>query len=141
MSTTRSDEYTSINKKAEIYSDFMTNLIPHPDTKELVRITNEAAVLRSIRNLVQTNRFDRVMQPNLGCNIQNLLFEPMTAITAEAIRTTIIETIENYEKRARIENVIVEENEQLNYYRVTIVFYIINKTDPVVTNLTLYRVR
>lgn len=141
MSTDRSDLYTSVKKKQEIYSDFMTNFTAHPDTKELVRVSNEAAVVRSIRNLILTNKYDRLMQPNIGSPIQKLLFEPMSQMTVEAIRTSITEMIENYEKRARIQDVVVEENNELNYYRVTIVFYIINKTDPVVTNLTLYRVR
>ena len=50
----RLDKYTSVNKKAEIYSDFLMNLNIHPNTGQLLRYTNEDAVKKSIRNLLLT---------------------------------------------------------------------------------------
>ncbi len=141
MAVTRADRYTSINKKEEIYSDFLTDFDPHPDTGELVRVTNESAVLRSIRNLILTNTYERRFQPNLGGNIHAKLFEPIGFDTSEEIRKAIMDTINTHEKRARVVECIINESPDNNAYLVTLVFYIINKQDPITTNITLYRVR
>jgi phage baseplate assembly protein W len=141
MAVDRGDLYTSVKKKSEIYSDFFADLTPHPDTGEIVRAVNETAVSRSIRNIILTNRYDRVMNPTLGSGIQSLLFEPMNSATTDAIRSAIITAINNHEPRARVERVIVEENEQFQYYRVTVIFFIINNETPFTTNVTLQRVR
>lgn len=141
MAVTRADKFTAINKKEEIYSDFMTDFTPHPDTNELMRITNESAVVRSIRNLILTNKYDRLFQPELGGNLMALLFEPMGFATIEEIRRVITDTIHKHEKRARVVECSVNESPDNNAYFVTLVFYIINRQDPITTNLTLYRVR
>lgn len=141
MAVERGDLYTSIKKKTEIYSDFFADLTPHPDTGEIVRAVNENAVSRSIRNIIMTNRYERLMNPDFGSGIQSLLFEPMNEATTDALRSTIVKSIENYEPRARVERVYIEANEIAQYYRVTVVFYIINNENPFTTNVTLQRVR
>lgn len=141
MAVDRGDLYTSVKKKSEIYSDFFADLTPHPDTGEIVRAVNENAVSRSIRNIILTNRYERLMNPTLGSGIQALLFEPMTPATVDALRSAIMIAINNHEPRARVERVVIEENEQFQYYRVTVVFFIINNENPFTTNVTLQRVR
>ena len=141
MAVSRADLFTSINKKEEIYSDFLTDLNPHPDTGELARVTNESAVVRSIRNLILTNRYERLFQPDLGGNITSALFQPIGIDTVEEIRRIILETIQVHEKRARVVECSINESPDNHAYFVTLVFYIINKQDPITTNITLYRVR
>lgn len=141
MAVSRSDLYTSINKKQEIYSDFLSDLVPHPDTGEVMRSVNETAVARSIRNLILTNNYERIMHPEIGGNIHSLLFEPVGHDTIESIRRAILDTIDKHEKRARILSCdVVESSDNLAYF-VTIIFYVINKEDPITTNITLNRVR
>lgn len=137
----RIDKYTSVPKKTEIYSDFFTNLIPHPDTKQLVRKVNEDAVKQSIRNLLQTNEYERLFQPDIKSNIRKVLFENISPQTTDLLQTYVTEVIENHEPRCKLINVFVEPNDFQQSYTITVLFYVINKSNPVQLAVTLYRVR
>lgn len=143
VDTTRIDKITRTNKAAEkpAYSDFYTNFNAHPQNNRLVKYTNEEAVKRSIRNLVQTDKYDRLFQPEIGCRVRSLLFENMSPVIEEEIKNTIRETIEIYESRARVIDIIVQSNESRQSYDVYIYFEVINSVNPVSINITLYRAR
>jgi phage baseplate assembly protein W len=104
-------------------------------------LKNEASVIRSIKNLLNTNKYERLFQPSLGSNIRNFLFENITPQTALALKNDIISTIENYEPRARIIEVIVDSLPDKNAYVVTITFYVANITTPVTIQVPLVKVR
>ena len=70
-----------------------------------------------------------------------LLFEPIDPVTAELVRTTIEESIENHEPRARLVNIDVQPNAENNAYYVKVVFKIINIPEEITLNLILNRVR
>jgi phage baseplate assembly protein W len=127
--------------KKPYYSDFYTNFNVHPQNKRLAKYTNEESVKRSIRNLILTEKYDRLFQPEVGTRIGGLLFENMSDTTTDEIKKTIDETIQAYEPRARVLDIIVQANEPRNSYDVYIYFEVINSADPITLNLTLYRVR
>lgn len=143
VDVTRIDKITRNSKAAEkpSYSDFYTNFNVHPQNSRLAKYTNEESVKRSIRSLILTEKYDRLFQPELGCRIRNLLFENMSPVIAEEIKSTIRETIEIYERRARIIDIIVQANESRHSYDIYIYFQVINSVDPVSINITLYRAR
>lgn len=143
VDVTRIDKITRTNKadKKPAYSDFYTNFNAHPQTKRLVKHTNEEAVKRSIRNLIQTDKYDRLFQPEVGSRIKSLLFENMSPIIEEEIKSAIKETIDTYEPRARVIEVVVNSNESRHSYDVYIYFEVINSVNPVSINITLYRAR
>lgn len=141
---TRIDKITKTQKAAEksiYYSDFLMNLNRHPESNIVVRATNEESVKKALRNLLLTNRGERLYQPNIGTDIRNLLFENMSPIVADLLKGKIHEAITTYESRVNILDIIVIPNDARNSYEVGIVFEIINSVDPVSINLTLYRVR
>ena len=137
----RLDKYTSVNKKAEIYSDFLMNLNIHPNTGQLLRYTNEDAVKKSIRNLLLTDEYARPFQPTLFSNIKKMLFENITPQTSDLIETYCRQVIENHEPRCKLVEVIVRADENQQAYQIDIVFYTIN--NPALQNLSvsLYRLR
>lgn len=139
--TSRADYYTSTDKKEELYSDFLVDLNPHPEAKDIVRFVNENAVKRAIRNLILTDHYERLCQPRIGSNIRRMLFEPMNSATAEIIGNMIRETIATHEKRCKLIEVVVTPYEDRNLYAVTVIFAITNKQEPISLNITLYRVR
>jgi len=124
-----------------VYSDFSIGLTRHPVRKDLVTVTNQNAVAASIRNLILTNKRERLFRPSLGSNIKAMLFEPMTATTALSIKTAITETIKNYEPRANLISVICTPDYNNDRYQVQVVFTTVNVTTPQRLNITLYRVR
>ena len=58
-----------------VYKDVDTLFDIHPVTRKLNVLTNNAAVARSVKNLVLTNKGERPYQPFLGCDVRNQLFE------------------------------------------------------------------
>lgn len=137
-----SDKITQVStEQRNLYSDFLTNLNPHPNTKRIVIASDAEAVKRSIRNLILTNKYERLYNPRFGGNIRKYLFEPASAILANTIKDDIKEVIKNYEKRARVEDVIVSAFPDDSAYSITIIFSIRNVAQPIRLDLTLYRVR
>lgn len=137
----RADRINELAAKDEIYSDFLVNMNPHPVSGMLLRFVNEKAVTRSIRNLILTNRGERLYQPKIGSDIRSILFEPMNSFTSNNLSVFIQETIAQYEPRAKVMRVNVIAQEEQNRYIVTIVYMLINRPDPISVNVTLQRVR
>jgi phage baseplate assembly protein W len=125
----------------QIYSDFLTNLNPHPIVKDIVKYTNENAVSKSIRNLMLTNRGERLYQPDIGTDINRMLFEPMSDGISELLSTYITNTINVYEPRAKVLNTKTVPDFDNNLYSVYITFMVINKQEPITVNISLRRVR
>lgn len=136
------DKYSAKRPNKDIlYSDFLANLNFHPDSKQLINNINEAAVIRSIKNLLLTNKYERLFQPTIGCNLNHFLFEDISPQTQASIKTQVIQTIENYEPRAKLLDVIVTPYPDENGYVITIIFYLITISNTVTVNIPLRRVR
>jgi phage baseplate assembly protein W len=137
----RVDRYTATSKQSEVYSDFLDDFNTHPDTGDLVRNTNEAAVSRSIRNLIQTNKYDAPFDPTKGGNVGALLFENMTPQTAAQLQESITTVIKNREPRAKLVSVLIDTYPEQKAFLATITFYIVTSSNPVVLKHVLKRVR
>ena len=127
--------------KQEIFSDLDMSFTAHPITGFLSRKTNRLAVRQSVKNLILTEQYERPYKPLLGCGIRNYLFEPFTPITRKLMEDSIRETLNNYEPRANIIAVQVEEYEETHTLTVSIAFMIQNDPEPVVLDVILERVR
>ena len=137
----RSNRYTPLSQPEVVYSDFLINFNPHPVSKEVVRSVNERAVAIAMRNLLQTNRGERLYQPDIGANIKALLFDQLTPDTGETIAQLTADTLRVFEPRAKIVDVLATPDEDNNAFTLTITFYIINKNEPFTFNITLTRAR
>ncbi|MBT9159399.1 MAG: hypothetical protein DDT26_00658 [Dehalococcoidia bacterium] len=123
------------------YSDIATAFAPHPISDDLTRITNVDSIKRSVRNLILTGKYERRLTPELGSSIRGLLFEPMTPFTTIRIREAIVETIENYEPRAILRDVLVQPSYDDLEYFIQIEFRIEQSEAPVFLELFLERIR
>ena len=128
-------------RKEVIYSDIRGDLSLNPATDDVLLVTNEEAIRTSIINLLNTDRYERVMKPNLGSNIRALLFENADVQTAYNLRELIYETIETFEPRCQLIDVIVEDDQDRNAYNLYITFTLINKSEPQLLEFALERVR
>lgn len=135
------DKYTVTDKKTERYSDFYTNLNRNVGTKDLARLTDENSIIRSIKNIVLTRRGERPFFPEFGCNITGLLFENFNEFTKSAMETEIKTAIENFEPRASVVDVVVQENVDINEVYATIYFSTINSTETTSVSFLLNRIR
>jgi len=94
-----------------------------------------------LRNLLQTKHYDRPFNPNLGSNMELMLFEPVSSITASSIESEIRNTIKNYEPRVNLQDVQVVPSPDENAYEATLTFFLENATLPTTVTLLLERNR
>lgn len=137
----RADIYTPTYKKEERYSDFHMSFDRNPITGNLAKVVNEESIKQAIRTLILTNKGERFYTSNIGSKLRAALFEPADPITAEVIRTTIMQTIEMYEPRVNLLAVNIYDRSQQNDYLVNIIFNLINIPDVMQLDLFLRRVR
>ena len=137
----RSDRYTGLTDKPIFYADFTNNLDLNPLTGYLAKTTNENAIKNSIKNLILTGNGERFFDSTIGSKMATLLFEPIDVVTAELVRSTIKETIENHEPRANIVDINVQAIAENNSYYVKVIFKIINIPEDITLDLILNRVR
>ena len=112
------------------FKDISLSFAPHPVTKDLPVLRNERAIVRSVRNLVQTIPGEKFFNPLLGSGVRGLLFDFMDVATSEAIEEEIITVINNYEPRVTNVQVQVDARPDLNNFDVTIYFDIIGQSLP-----------
>jgi phage baseplate assembly protein W len=124
-----------------VFTDFYNNFNVHPQNKRLVLHTNEQAVRRSLRNILSTNTRERLFNPEFGGGLRRFLFEDVSVMTSDLIKTAVIDSINRHEPRARVVDVLVVSNEFAHSYDVTVYYEIINNANPQTLQLTLYRVR
>ena len=132
---------TGLTKQVEHYSDFLFDFEVHPVKQDLLRNTNEEAVKQSIRNILLTNRGDRLYDNNFGSDIRKILFENFSPAMESVLSDLIRTAIENHEPRARIIDILVNSNVDEHYLVVTLVFNVINKEEPITLELILNRIR
>ena len=137
----RSDRYTGLTDKPIFYADFTNNLDLNPLTGYLAKTTNDNAIKNSIKNLILTGNGERFFDSTIGSKMATLLFEPIDMVTAELVRSTIKETIENHEPRANIIDINVQAIAENNSYYVKVIFKIINIPEDITLDLILNRVR
>ena len=129
---------TTLNK---IYSDIDFTFTKKPVTGDVALSFDNKAVIRSIRNLLSTRKSERPFDPDLGSNIDALLFENFSPLVASLIEREVTDTINNYEPRALLDSVRVSADPDSNQYSATITFYIENATLPTTVTLLLERNR
>lgn len=127
------------NKPQSTFSDIDLAFNIHPSRKDLVLSLDEQAIIRSIRNLILTNHYERLFHPEIGSNISRMLFEPPIALTSNILVNEISTTIKNFEPRVKLIDVAVEVKPDSNYLTATITFLISNYTRPTTIELPLNR--
>jgi phage baseplate assembly protein W len=123
------------------FSDLDLNFTIHPIRKDINRTTGDMAVINSIKNLVLTNHYERPFQPEVGSNVRRLLFENLDNLTASSIEKEIEQVIKNFEPRARITKVNAIADFENNGFKVSMEFFVVNKTSPITINFFLERIR
>ena len=129
------------NQSVRTFKDLNLDFARNTVTNDVVKIEDVEAIKRSVRNLVNTNFYERPFHPELGCGARQLLFEPFTPVTSIFLRRKIEEVITNYEPRARLDQVIVTESPDRNAIEVRVIFYCMNIANPVTVLTTLQRIR
>ena len=113
-----------------IYKDLNLFFTKNPLTKDVSKVTDVQAIKRSVRNLVLTDRGERLFHPEIGGDVKGSLFENFTPIMEFELRSAIENVIKIYEPRVVLEDVKVNDPSgndlDNNRLRITIQFYLDN---------------
>lgn len=126
---------------SKLYSDIDFNFTKKPAVGDIALTYDTQAVIKSIRNLLLTKHYERFFNPDLGSNLDAILFENVGNMPASLLENQIRTMIGNYEPRANLVDVIVDPDPDRNSYNVTLTFYIANATLPTTVTLILERNR
>ena len=136
-STGTNNSNTQVKSYKDLDLDFGRNVV----TNDVNKLTGVEAVKRSVRNLIQTNHFERPFHPELGGNVRALLFEPLNMFTAMNLEKKIAEVLLNFEPRAQINQVRAEPNvDQISFF-VSINFKVVGIPGVVTVETMLERLR
>ena len=125
----------------KLYSDIDFTFAKKPVVGDVALSYDAQAVIRSIRNLLLTKHYERFFNPDLGSNLDAILFENVGHLPASLLQNEIRTLIGNYEPRANLIDVVVNPDPDKNTYNVTLSFYLANATLPTTVTLILERNR
>tara|TARA_Y100000289_G_C3794795_1_gene85932 strand:+ start:105 stop:506 length:402 start_codon:yes stop_codon:yes gene_type:complete len=114
-----------VQRVSKGFKDVSMSFKVSPLNFDLIANKNETAIARSIRNLILTAPGERPFNPELGSQVSRLLFEPIDDITTEALREQIENTINNFEPRVNLRQVIVQPNFDIGEYDISIRYDIV----------------
>ena len=120
----------AIQRKSRAFKDISLSFTPHPVTKDLPVLTNERAITRSVRNLVETIPTERFFNSILGTNIRDSLFENFERSTVMVIEDQVRNTIRNFEPRVGEIGVEVNALMDNNTLEVKVLFEIVGLSVP-----------
>ena len=129
-------------RDAQVYRDLDLFFGKKNTSKDISKVQGVQAVKRSVRNLILTNIYEKPFHPEIGSGIRDLLFEPISPITAFVLSQRVEDVIENFEPRARLVGVRALPDLDRNSYEISIEFYVQNApTELVDTTVLLERLR
>lgn len=131
---------TLLTSRTRLYRDIDLSFTAKPNG-EIYKKTDAAAVTQALKNLIQTNHFEKPFQPFFGGNIRAMLFELVDDDTEEELATQIINSINEFEPRARLVDLDVDVNPEQNSLRVKIEYQVVNTQETVSFTTTLSRLR
>ena len=124
-----------------IYKDLDLDFGRNRITNDVNKLTDVEAVKRSVRNLINTNHYERPFHPEIGSDVRGMLFEPMTPLTALNLQRKVAEVLNNFEPRIDLQQVLANPNIDNNSYELKIMFYVVGSNSPVEVETFLERLR
>ena len=134
-------EISSIFTKTRSYKDVSLTFARNVVTSDVVTVSGEDAVKRSIKLLIMSRAGETPFFPEFGSLIFPLLFEPIDPITTVLLQHEMRATIDAYEPRVNIRQLTVTPSSDEQGYDIDCLFTIVNQVSPVTLTLYLSRLR
>lgn len=99
------------------------------DSGEVRLVSAENDIRESLQILLSTSLGERLMQPTYGCNLEDLLFEPLTPTVASSVKERIRSAILYHEPRIRLDRLQLALDQQLQGMVLITVDYTILSTN------------
>ena len=129
-------------RDSQVFKDLDLFFSKKSTSSDISKVSGVQSIKRSVRNLILTNIYEKPFHPEIGSGIRDLLFEPLSPITAFVLSQRVEDVIENFEPRARLVGVRALPDLDRNSYEITIEFYVQNApTELIDTTVLLERLR
>ena len=99
------------------FKDINLSFKRHPVTNDVLTISDEDAIKKSVKNIVFTILGEKPFQPNFGSVINNSLFELNTSLNEVRVSDEIKQSLLNYEPRidsVEVTTTIYPDSNELN---------------------------
>ena len=120
----------AITRISRSFKDISLSFEPHPVTKDLPVLKNERAIIRSVRNIVETIPTEKFFNSVFGSDVYRSLFDFVDFGTASIIQEQIKTALNNFERRIDNVKVEVEPRPDDNDFEVTVIFDIVGQELP-----------
>jgi phage baseplate assembly protein W len=107
------------------FKDISMTFQVNPLSSDLIALKNENAIARSVRNIIFTVPGEKMFDPDFGTDINASLFELLDETSAVVIKEQIKYSLETYEPRILLLDVIVVPDFEGNGYDVEISYSIV----------------
>ena len=141
MSTGQYNSSTVGITNNRVYSDLDLKFNQHPVYKDIVPLTDVDAIKQSVRNILFTNKGERLFQPSIGSGVFDLLFEHADPLTFQAVRDNIKDILSVLEPRINQIQVQIEDDIDKNEIAVTVNFNIAGVANNESVDFYLERLR
>lgn len=130
-----------MSKNSRTFTDLDLNFIANPMTGDVSSKYDSNAIKQSIKNLILTKNYEKPFHPEIGSQVNSLLFEPYTPLTKGMLEQAVRNTIINFEPRVLLQDVRVSLSNDDQTAFITIIFTIINTAEPIKLDVALSRTR
>lgn len=89
----------------------------------------EDDIRQSIRIILETAKGERVMRPDFGCGIHDMVFDTLDSTTIERIRSEVSAALRRYEARIEVIGIAVEEDASVQGMLLVEVEYNVRRTN------------
>ena len=114
-------------RQSRRFKDISLSFKRHPVTNDILALTNEDAIKRSVRNLVETINEERFFNPLIGSHVRESLFELPDNQVRATLKSQIENSILNFEPRVDLTDVIVNHPNDSNDLEVSISYDIVGQ--------------
>jgi phage baseplate assembly protein W len=99
----------SVDRKAFLGRGWSMPVELDPRTGHVLAVEYEEDIRQSIRIILETAPGERVMRPNFGCGIHEMVFTALDSTTVQLIRSSVEEALRRCEARIDVLGVTVDE--------------------------------
>ena len=114
-------------RQSRRFKDISLSFKRHPVTNDILALTNEDAIKRSVRNLVETINEERFFNSLLGSRVRESLFEVPDNTIRATLKAQIENSILNFEPRVNLTDVIINHPNDTNDLEVTVRYDIVGQ--------------
>jgi phage baseplate assembly protein W len=123
------------------YNDISKSGRDYTGAKDISLLSNEQALVESVRNILETEPGEKVMNPTFGCALTKYLFEPIDGITTMSIKKAIKDSLQAFETRIDQLFINVIPNEDTNSYDIEVMFNMKTSTARQSLTISLNKIR